>query len=190
MTRESPRILSRRNLTLFFLILGIGGLTTGLAIYSIITYYDPLGSSQVVLIIEGPLLPSPISITDHDLKTNFSIIDNQYFLGNNSFGSILSGYYTGASVFSILEETGVMDRNPIRIRFQSPDAYYSDFIPLNLVQNFPYEIIIAWARNGQALTPLSLGGEGPLRSLVNRTVIPSNINTPYWVKDCTKIYVE
>lgn len=127
------------------------------------------------------------------MKNNYTVVNNQFFEGLNNYGTMLTGYFTGAELYDILVKTGVIAYNPTKLCFKATDGYVSDFLNITDIQKYPSEVIIAWAEEGQALKSQSQGGDGPLRSIVNITIAPNiapDSVTSFWVKYCNEIYVE
>ncbi len=104
----------------------------------------------------------------------------------NQYNYNYTYYYSGASIWDILEDNGIVEPSATKMRFIASDNYRSEFIPLSLVRNNPDLAIIGYEENGHILEEQSKGGDGPLRSMVNLSVtqqmIPPTYNSQFWVK--------
>ncbi len=131
--------------------------------------------------------------TDEILVPYSDIVSDKYlsvqdgeFVILNKFNFTYTFFYSGASIWDILEDNGVVAGYATQLRFVASDNYKSEFIPLSLVRDNPNLVIIGYEENGKILEEQSKGGTGPLRSMVNLSVTiqmsPPTYNSQFWVK--------
>jgi len=161
-----------------------------LTLYAIIELQINPFEDTSVITIEGTGIDHDVDLTLTELKSDKyqQIKDKTYFF-INSFGSEYQIIFSGVSLWSILEVEGILNADPssLTFRFYARDGYSSPH-PLNLsiAQNNPDLVILAYERDGAPLFE-----EGPLYSIVDRTVIPpGEFNSQYSVQLLKTIVIQ
>lgn len=161
-----------------------------LTLYAIIELeLNPFEHSNA-LTMEGTGLTHNVEFSLEELKSEKyqQIIDKNYFF-INSFGSEYEIVYSGVSLWSILmvEEILIDDTSNLTFKFYARDGYSSPH-PLNLsiAQQNPELVILAYERDGAPLFE-----EGPLSSVVDRSVIPyGEFNSQYSVYSLKNVQIQ
>ncbi|MHA1683088.1 MAG: hypothetical protein ACTSUE_19270 [Promethearchaeota archaeon] len=183
----------RRNLVILLVIIGIGAGITPLLVYNynLSQNRNPTPWSVVVF---GSGTSGNVTIPYDDLTSGFyTIVNDVAFFINNRLNFNYTYMYTGVSVWDLLEKSGVLAPNATGIRFWSEDNYRCEVIPINLVQNHKFQVILGYIQDGKFLKSKVQGGDGPLRSVINFTVSqlmePPTYNSQFWVKYTNAIEV-
>ena len=130
-----------------------------------------------------------ISLSINELRSSkYEQVENQQFFIRNSIGNEYYVIYSGVSLWSVLSVEAVLnyESNSLNFLFFGWDAYVSP-LPLNLsiVEDNPQSIIIAYYKDGEPMI-----GEGPLRSVIDQTVMPSGeYSSQYSVQQLIKIEI-
>ena len=164
--------MNRRNFYILVAAICIALTAFWLTIYAVITLNINLFQSPNTIKINGSGVKGEITINLNDLKSSkyTQIIDQKFFF-ENSVGNTYEKVYSGVSLWSVLEVENILNDNPNTLTFilWGRDAYRSPQ-PLNLsiAKDYPSLVIISYAENGNPLF-----GDGPLRSALNQSVMPS-----------------
>ena len=166
-----------RNLkiTIFFSV--IIGFTIPLIAYNFITVENT--SLWQIRIIGN--VKQEISISYESIKGGaFGIVTNILYQWRNRVGTTGAEYFTGVSIWNILNYSGLLQPTATQIKFKSVDNYETDYILLSKLESFPDLAIIAYEENGQTLLPKYLGGDGPLKIALNLSLTEPDYNKDYW----------
>jgi hypothetical protein len=112
----------------------------------------------------------------------YGIIEDRTFFWKNSYGTTGTDIYTGASLWQILNQTGIVRPNATKYYFRCFDNYNTNNLTLSDIQAHPEDVIIAFKRGDEFLQPMEKDGDGPLRAIVDYTLTSPNPNTEYWAK--------
>ena len=169
----------RRNFYILVASILTGMTITFLSIYAIIELEVDLFQDPKTVVIKGSGLKNEITLSIEELKSDkYYQVENQQFFIRNSVGSEYYVTYSGVSLWSILSIENLLDFESsfLNFIFIGRDAYRSP-LPLNLsiAENNPYSVIIAYSKDGQPLI-----GDGPLRSVINQTVMPPGEYSPQY----------
>ncbi|MBN2155387.1 MAG: molybdopterin-dependent oxidoreductase [Candidatus Lokiarchaeota archaeon] len=120
----------------------------------------------------------------------FGVVEKQEFVYLNQppYNTRYNVIYTGVSVWSLLTHKSVINSNATEIFFRSYDAYYTDTLLLEKVENNPTLVIIAFKKDNKPLKYNSDDG-GPLRAIVNLSVTEPDYCSKYWAKYVNTIVV-
>ena len=179
----------RRNYYIMIASVLIGMTVIFLSIYAIIELDVNLNQDPNKIVIKGSGLNSEITLSLNELKSDkYYQVEDQLFFIRNSVGSEYYIIYSGVSLWSILsiENLLIDDSSQLNLVFFGRDAYQSP-LPLNLsiAEDNPQSIIIAYSKDGQPLI-----GDGPLRSVINQTVMPpGEYSSQYSVQQLSKIEI-
>ena len=187
--------MNRRN---FYIT--IGAIVIGISIFWLSAYafvlldIDPFqnlrnltgGEDTVVLTIEGNV-NQPIDLTLSDLKSDkYDQVVDQTFHLINAIGNAVDLIFSGVSLWSILEEEELLTVSSSTFLFIGGDGYYSETpLALSLAEENSELVILAYEQDGQ---PLFLAG--PVRSIINASVIPTKATTHYAIKNLVKVLIE
>jgi len=182
--------MERRNFYILIASIIIGLSVLFLNIYAIITLEIDLFQDPNTVKIKGTGVNEEITLSMSELKSDkYTQVENKEFFFENRIGNTYWRTYSGVSLWSILEEEGILNSNPssLTFLFMGRDAYRSPLsLNLNIAQNNPRQVIIAYAEDGQPLF-----GDGPLRSVINQTVMPSGeVASQYSVQQLASIVIE
>ena len=179
----------RRNYYIMISSILTGIIIVFLSIYAIIELDIDLFQNPNTVVIKGSGLIKEITLSTEELKSDkYYQVENQLFFIKNSVGSEYYVIYSGVSLWSILTNENLLSYESFNLNFifVGRDAYKSPR-PLNLsiAEYSPQSIIIAYSKDGQPLI-----GDGPLRSVINQTVMPpGEYSSQYSVQQLAKIEV-
>lgn len=180
----------RRNYYILISSVLIGMIVFFLTVYAIIELDVDLFQNPNTVVIKGSGLNRKITLSIEDLKSDsYDQVEDKQFLIKNKVGSEDYIVYSGVSLWSILlnEELLIYDSSYLTFVFYGGDAYKSPR-PLNLsiAEFFPQSVIIAYSKGGQPLI-----GDGPLRSVINQTVMPlGEYSSQYSVQQLAKVEIK
>ena len=181
--------MERRNFYILVASICVGLTVFWLSIYAVIILDVDLFQDPNTIKIKGSGVNQEITIHLDDLKSSkYTQVIDQTFFFRNRVGSTYERVYTGVSLWSILEIENMLNDDPSRLTFtlRGRDAYSSPQ-PLNLsiAQNFPGLVILAYYEDGQPLF-----GDGPLRSVLNQSVMPSGeVCSQYSIQQLSSIVI-
>jgi hypothetical protein len=140
----------------------------------------------VVLTIKGNV-NRELQLSVSDIKSdNYEQVVDKSFHFVNAIGREFDEIYSGASLWSILEEENIIGMGASTFLFIGGDGYWAKTpLPLTLAQNYTDQIIIAYEKDGD---PIYF--DGPLRSIVDYELIPDKINTHYAIKYLKTILIQ
>jgi DMSO/TMAO reductase YedYZ molybdopterin-dependent catalytic subunit len=140
----------------------------------------------VVLTIKGNVNRElQLSVSDIKSDRYDQVIDKTYHFVN-AIGREFDEIYSGASLWSILEEENILNPGASSFLFIGGDGYWAETtLPLTLAENFTDQIIIAYEKDGE---PIYF--DGPLRSIVDHELIPDKANTHYAIKYLKTILIQ
>jgi len=165
--------MERRNFYILVASICIGLTIFWLNIYAFIILDVDLFQDPNTIKIKGSGVTGEITIHLDDLKSSkyTQVMDQTFHFRNSVSSDLYERVYSGVSLWSILEIENILNDEPSKLTFIlcGRDAYCSPK-PLNLsiAQDNPELIILAYYEDSQPLF-----GDGPLRSVLNQSVMPS-----------------
>jgi DMSO/TMAO reductase YedYZ molybdopterin-dependent catalytic subunit len=112
----------------------------------------------------------------------FGLVEDRPFFFKNSYGTEYWENYTGASLWQILNQTGVLPVNATQFYFRSVDNWVTNPLLLDDISAHPDFVLIAFKLGDEILLPKDQGGNGPLRAIVDYNLTKPNVNSEYWAK--------
>ena len=184
--------INRRNLkiAIFFGLLIFAA--TGLLIYNVINNPDAVKKPSYLdwtLTIKGNVKNEIDIPYTQIVNGTYYTIENAKFHIMNNFGREWDTYYTGISLWDLLNKTNILNENSSYAIFKAIDGYVSTKVDLSTIRQHKDEIIIAYKENGEILKLKDDGGDGPLHLILNFSVTDPNPNTPYNVKYLNEIEI-
>lgn len=145
---------------------------------------DTDADKDIVITIKGKVTEE-LKLSLEDLKSDkYTQVEDRTFHFINAYGTEFEGTYSGVSLWSILEEEGVLEEDASAFVFIGSDGYESENpLELSLAEDNPKDVILAYEENGQPIFE-----EGPVKSIIDREVIPDEVTTHYCVQNLK--YVE
>jgi len=182
--------MKRRNFYILVVSIMIGLSVIFLNVYAIITLDIDLFQNPNTVKIKGSGVDGEITLSLSELKSDKYIqVENGEFYFENRVGSTYWRTYSGVSLWSVLDEEGILVSSPTTLTFVfwGGDAYRSPkALELTIAENNPRQVIIAYAEDGQPLF-----GDGPMRSVINQTVMPTGeVCSQYSVQQLASIVIE
>lgn len=183
--------METRNFYIIIASIAVGMVISWLFIYVIVELDVDFSQDPNMVIIQGSGVNREINLTITDLKSDKyeQVIDKSFHIvkgppSPKEYDII----YSGVSIWSILiaESLLELDASSLTFEFWARDLYHSPK-PLNLTiaKNNPGLVIIAYEENG-----VPLFEEGPLRSVIDQTVIPEGeYSSQYSVQMLNKIII-
>ena len=113
---------------------------------------------------------------------DYGLIENRPFYFINSYGTNFWQNYTGASLWQILNQTGVLPPNATKFYLQSVDNYVTGTLWLDNISANPDYVLIAFKLWNEVIQPKDQGGDGPLRAIVDYNLTKPEVNSQYWAK--------
>jgi DMSO/TMAO reductase YedYZ molybdopterin-dependent catalytic subunit len=179
--------MEKRNFNILIAGIIVGMSVFWLSLYAIIILdIDPFfriktlfgDEDTLVLTIKGNVNRElQLSVSDIKSDKYDQVIDREFHFVN-AIGSEFDEIYSGASLWSILEEENILNVGALFFLFVGGDGYMAEsYLPLILAENFTEQIIIAYEKDGD---PIYF--DGPLRSIVDHELIPDKANTRYAIK--------
>ncbi len=144
------------------------------------------GEDTKILTIKGNV-NRELQLSVADLKSdNYEQIVDRTFHFVNAIGSEFDEVYSGASLWSILEEENILNNDASSFLFIGGDGYWAETsLSLTLAENNTEQIIIAYEKDGDPIYY-----DGPLRSIVDHELIPDKANTHYAIKYLKTIIIQ
>ncbi|MBN1802332.1 MAG: molybdopterin-dependent oxidoreductase [Candidatus Lokiarchaeota archaeon] len=147
-----------------------------------------VNNGTIVIKGEGVKNEFRISLTELKSEEYLQIVDKEFnFL--NSVGNQYSEIYSGVSLGSLLQVKDMLLEDPAELtfRFYSLDGYVSPMaLNLSLATTYMEDVILAYELDGSSMDQYT----GPVRSVINRNVIPDLANSQYAVKQLNQILIE
>jgi len=145
-----------------------------------------LGDDEAVVTIKGNV-NRELELTVSEFKSDKYIqVEDETFHFINAIGREYDVVYSGASLWSILEEENVLGLGASTFLFIGGDGYYAESpLPLSLAETYPNQIILAYEEDGE---PLFL--DGPIRSVIDYELIPDKATTHYSIQNLKTILIE
>jgi DMSO/TMAO reductase YedYZ molybdopterin-dependent catalytic subunit len=132
-----------------------------------------------------------VNITYEDIVEGvYGVVENREFYFINSYGTEYYINYTGAPVWNILNQTGVLTNTSSKIVFYAIDNYYSYELSISDFAANPEYAILAFKKNGEFILPQQQGGYGPIRAIVDYEITKPRVNSQYWVKYTSSIQIK
>jgi DMSO/TMAO reductase YedYZ molybdopterin-dependent catalytic subunit len=187
--------MEERNFKILVASIIIGIVLFWLLVYSFVSLgVDPLENikdllgeeEEIVLVVKGEV-SEELELTLSDLKSDqYNHVENKQFQLINAYGRSFNVSYTGITLWSILDQSGVLTSNSKTFTFVASDGYYSEKpLDLSLAKDYEKEVVLAYGGED-----FNENEDGTLRSVINRYVIPNETTTHYWVKYLTTILIE
>ncbi|MHA1728703.1 MAG: molybdopterin-dependent oxidoreductase [Promethearchaeota archaeon] len=187
--------MEKRNFHILISAIIIGMVVFWLVIYSfIILDVDPLQNfnnisgdeNTIVITIKGEV-NEEFELTLADLKSDkYTQVKNKIFHFINAIGSEYNLTFSGVSLWSILEVENLLNPDAKTFTFIGADGYYSES-PLNLTLAELHTdlVILAYEQDGQTLFY-----DGPIRSVIDSSLIPDKANTHYAIQKLKTVLIE
>ena len=182
--------MERRNFYILVASICVGLSVFWLTIYTVITLDINIFQDPNTIRIHGSGVKGEIIIHLNELKSSkyVQVIDQTFFF-ENRVGYTYEKVYSGVSLWSVLEVENILNDESDRLTFilWGQDAYRSPkALNLSIAKNYPNLIIIAYAENGYPLF-----GDGPLRSVINQSVMPmGEVCSQYSVQQLALIEID
>ena len=189
--------MEKRNFNILIVSAVIGLTISWLSVYNIVRLgINPfeyiqnqifgVDDDDIVITITGPGVNQDLELSLNNLKSDSYLqISNQIFSIENAFGSQFEITYSGVSLWSVLEISGILKGSATTFRFIGYDGYQSEHpLSLTIAQTSSSLIILAYAEDGHPLF-----NDGPIRSVINQSAIPSEISSHYWVQNLARVYI-
>jgi len=181
--------MERRNFYILVASICVGLSVFWLTTYAIIILDVDLFQDPNTIIIKGSGINGERSFHIDELKSDkYTQVIDQTFFFRNRVGSEYERVYSGVSIWSILdvEDLLIDDASSLKFIIWGGDAYRSpQSLNLSIAKNNPELVILAYAEGGQPLF-----GDGPLRSVLNQSVMPSGeVASQYSVQQVSSIEI-
>jgi hypothetical protein len=183
--------MEKRN---FYILIGsvvLGMSVFWLSVYSfIILDVDPFQNlfrdpNEPVITIKGNVIQE-YEFTLAELKSDkyLQIIDKMFHF-INAIGYEYDLIFSGVSLWSLFEVENILNEDSSTFLFIGGDGFYAETsLPISLAENNPYQVILAYEKDGQPLLY-----EGPIRSIVDYELIPDKATTHYAVSNLKTIII-
>jgi len=178
----------------------IASVIIGMSVFWLSTYafiildIDPLhkiknwfiDEDTVVITIKGEVVIER-NFTFAEIKSDkYLQVKDQSFHIVKANGFELDLVYSGVSLWSLLEEENLLTPSSTSFLLIGGDGYYAEtYLNLSLAENYPQQAILAYEQDGQ---PLFL--DGPIRSVVNHSLIPDKATSHYWIQNLKTILIQ
>ncbi|MBD3254219.1 MAG: molybdopterin-dependent oxidoreductase [Candidatus Lokiarchaeota archaeon] len=146
---------------------------------------------QTVVIIRGNI-KEELRLSISDLKSDEYKQVTDDFDFKNSYGTEWTDEYTGTTLWSILEEEGILESDASTFLFVGQDGYESPE-PLSIediAKQHENDVILAYKIEGERLS----NDIGPVRSVIDRDVIehlePDHWNSQFAVKSVKYVEIQ
>ena len=149
---------------------------------TVIMYFYPQQNPRIddIIIIRGAV-SNPENLTVSQIEA-FSPVTVQVMLMNRPDPSENGAFnYTGVTLKALLDQAQIFT-NATSVFIQAPDGYA---VTLSMQDAEKSTTILAWQKDGSPMTPLSTGGEGPIRLVMGDQSFPHD-----WVKGVSLIVVK
>ena len=187
--------MQKRNFYIFVASVIIGLSIFWLSLYALIILdIDPLykiknifgGEDVVVVTIKGNV-NRELQLTVSDIKSDkYQQVKDRTFHIIKANGKEYDLVFSGACLWSILEEEAILNSDSSTFLFMGGDGYNAETpLPLSLAQNYTELIILAYEQDGQ---PIFF--DGPIISVVDHIVVPDKANTHYMIKYLKTILIQ
>lgn len=183
--------MNRRNFYILIFCIIFGNFVFWINIYAFVLFDVNLfqvNEGTVIIKGEGVKNEFRISLTELKSEEYLQVLDKEFnFL--NSVGNQYTEIYSGVSLGSILQVQDLLLEDPAELtfRFYAFDGYVSPLpINLSLAMTYKEDVILAYELDGSSMDQYT----GPVRSVINRNVIPDQANSQYAVKELTQILIE
>ncbi|MFX1236760.1 MAG: molybdopterin-dependent oxidoreductase [Promethearchaeota archaeon] len=181
--------MQRRNFYILLFSIIFGNFVIWINVYAFIILDASLPGDTVTF--KGDGIISEVSISLSDVKSNEyqQVIDKEFSFINSGYNEY-TDIYSGASLWSIIQVEVMLLDDPsyLTFRFYAYDGYSSpSALNLSLAMTYPEDVIIAYENDG---VPLNAQNGGPLRSIINRNIIPSLFNSQYAVQQLKFIVID
>lgn len=148
---------------------------------TVIVYFYPRQNAQTEdnIVIKG-VVSNPQNLTISQIEA-FSPVTVQVTVSGRIIPSENGVFnYTGVPLKVLLDHAHIL-KNVTSVFIQAPDRYA---ITLSIQDSQKENTILAYLKDGETMTPLSKGGEGPVRLIIGDESFPHN-----WVKGVSLIEV-
>jgi len=117
-------------------------------------------------------------VSGSEIQNNvlFTYVESQEYDMLNSWGTEYSKTVSGVSLNSIFERLSIIPINATYIQFEAVDNFKSFKLPIEVVRNFPNQVLLINKEYGRILKPKSDGGEGPIKGFVSLPALQNNQN--------------
>jgi len=180
--------MEKRNFYILIASISVGMSIVWLSIYGIVVLeVDPFWNlnNDGIITITGNV-KEDLSLSLEDIKSSkYYQVEDQLFHFINAIGREFDEIYSGASLWSILEVEDVLEADASSFQFIGSDGFTSPKpISLTLAEDNLNLVILAYERDG-----IPLFEQGPIRSIVDFSVIPSETTTHWAVQNLKSILI-
>ncbi len=187
--------MEKRNFNILIACIILGMSVFWLSLYSFtVLDIDPLQNiknifgdeDDIVVTIKGNVVEE-FELRLSDIKSDeYQQILNKKFHIVNAIGREYDVFYTGVSLWSILDIENLLNPDSSTFLFIGGDGYYAESsLPLSLAENNTEQVILAYEQGGQ---PIYF--DGPVMSVVDHVLIPDKANTHYSVNYLKTILIQ
>ena len=134
---------------------------------------DPNGCIRIYgNVIDEKFVP----ISDLQNDGTFTYIDSQEYKIVNAWTTEYNKSVAGVSLNNIFKTLEIIPDNATYIQFEAVDNFKSFKLPIEVVRNFPNQVLLINKEDGKILEPKSDGGEGPIKGFVSLPALQNNQN--------------
>ena len=135
-----------------------------------------------MLLFSGDTLPENVSVSYADLNGSRFPRHDVPVMTRNTFGTDNTFIASGVRLVDLIDGLEIQHGNANGIRFIATDGFESPFLPLDLVLENPELVIVYNAMDGEYLEGEDENGDGPLRVVMNWSVLAPVPNDPFHAK--------
>jgi len=142
---------------------------------------------EVILTIKGSGVDKELDLTLSEAKSDkYTQVKDREYHFKNRVGIEWDEIYSGVTLWSILEEEGILTQDADTFLFVGEDGYEAPTaLSLSLAENYENQIILAYEEDGEPLYE-----KGPLRSVVDDEAIPESYNSQYSVYNLRYVIID
>lgn len=147
---------------------------------------------EVIVTITGSGVKEDLELTMKDIKSDkyTQVNDREFYIEKDESlgGEPLTVICSGPTLWSILQEEGILKSSASTFTFYGADGYSSQDgpLPLSAAEDHEKDVILAYEEDGHPLFE-----DGPIRSVCDQSVMPDERPASrYWIKNLVKIEIE
>lgn len=180
--------MEKRNFYILIASIMVGMSVFWLTIYGIVILdVDPFWKfkDDECITITGNVTEDLVLTLEEIQSSKYLQVEDQLFHFVNAIGREFDEVYSGASLWSILEVEGILEDDASSFQFIAADGFKSPkHLPLTLAEENLNLVILAYERDG-----IPLFEQGPIRSIIDYDVIPSETTTHWAVQNLKTILI-
>lgn len=167
------------------LVIAIIGTSVGLGVFLVLNQ-SPSPDEDVAITIWGSGTTGNFTLTMSDLQSSkYQQFENLFYARSID----KNGTFSGVSIRDILEKESLLGGGAINYTFIASDGFNSAvakgyYLNITELMNADYDQCI-FAYGGDSLTP----EDGPIRSIVNMTVHPTESVGAWWNRNCVEMQI-